>query len=55
MTCNHALNAQNMNVNRHLFSGQDYSNRPGSAYNVQNLIGTTLEDLNAELAGSFLI
>ncbi len=33
-----------------MFSGNEYSNRPGSSYNVKKIVGTTLEDLNKELA-----
>jgi len=40
---------------RHLFSGGEYSgNRPGSAYNVESLLSQVSEDLNRDLASSFI-
>lgn len=37
------------NLGRHLFSGDDYSNRPGSSYKIKSIIGQASEDFNRDI------
>lgn len=32
------------NLPRHLFSGDDYSNRPGSSYKMKNIVGQAADE-----------
>jgi hypothetical protein len=34
---------------RHLLYGNDYSNRPGSSYNMNNVVGQAIEDFNSAI------
>lgn len=34
-------------VQRHLFSGDDYSNRPGSSYKMKNIVGQAADEFTS--------
>ena len=37
---------------RHLFSGDDYSNRPGSSYKMKNVVGQAIDEFNSAIANT---
>ena len=34
---------------RHLFSGDDYTNRPGSSYKMKNVVGQAIDEFNSAI------
>ena len=37
---------------RHLFSGDDYTNRPGSSYKMKNVVGQAIDEFNSAIANT---
>jgi hypothetical protein len=37
---------------RHLFSGDDYSNRPGSSYKMKNVVGQAIDEFNSAIGNT---
>ena len=37
---------------RHLFSGDDYANRPGSSYKMKNVVGQAIDEFNSAIANT---
>lgn len=35
---------------RHLFSGDDYQNRPGSSYKMKNIVGQAIDEFNSAVS-----
>jgi hypothetical protein len=35
---------------RHLFSGDDYTNRPGSSYKMKNIVGQAMEEFTSAIS-----
>ena len=37
---------------RHLFSGDDYTNRPGSSYKMKNVVGQAIDEFNSAIGNT---
>ena len=37
---------------RHLFSGDDYTNRPGSSYKMKNVVGQAIDEFNSAVGNT---
>ncbi len=37
---------------RHLFSGDDYTNRPGSSYKMKNVVGQAIDEFTSAIANT---
>jgi hypothetical protein len=37
---------------RHLFSGDDYQNRPGSSYKMKNVVGQAIDEFNSAIGNT---
>lgn len=38
---------------RHLFSGDDYTNRPGSSYKMNNVVGKAVDEFQSQVKSSY--